>query len=767
MADKALQIKIDRINEKKALYTKRVNDARKKQRPDIEAIWLNEIKVLNEKYQRLMAEEAKKKENKPAPEPLTSAKKERKLRQITNQIQYIEKKIHIHTERGEGAAVKKQTILLEKLQQEKNKLEDDIKQLASPPPISTVSTPAIQPAPETRSISSNTQKKINAINSDITHADKMIKEYQKYNSPKAQQWIDSKNKLLAQRSQLTGGSGYIQESSQPNRQNIAAAHNTNKQVRVIDLEIAHTNKMIREYQKYNSPKASQWIQRKNELLARKRQLIHPSTQQSSGTGSVQSADVKKRLQIISLELAHTNKMVKEYQKYNSPKAHEWEDKRNALVAEKAQLEGGSQSRSTSHTNSSHTQATDRESIKAQISNLNQKAKNADTQMRVALKQGQHQQAHDLHRKRDDYNQQVKKLTAMLQGVSSGNASGGNSSSQQSHTTHSTNTSHSSNNQSSGSSSSSSSHSSGTADALEKSIAHKYLHTRNFTDEHAYMSLLDELVSQPKYKHLASAKETLYDVTHASKLPAKGSVINQPFLRDCFKIKISGARLENYTINDTIFDTDFPRAFNEKVDRINPLVGPAPKLKHYEYLAHRDAIQLIPSDRSITKYHSQFAGAQIRDIVIKNVKIHSKGPLQGLFASDGSFKNIHLENISIETNSAHQIAILGLLSGTLDLSGKGGKAMHVKLLPLRLGGGNNIYINSFSRSSSYQYGKVSSGNSNAVISDDRQNMKKRGTYYQNFDMDAFFAAMRRSDPNANIFTRIKEAAQSAGTVIKTI
>ena len=127
----------------------------------------------------------------------------------------------------------------------------------------------------------------------------------------------------------------------------------------------------------------------------------------------------------------------------------------------------------------------------------------------------------------------------------------------------------------------------------------------------------------------------------------------------------------------------------------------------------------------------------------------------------------MENITVQTNSAHQIAILGLLSGTLDLSSPNGNPIHVNLLPLRLAGGHNIYINSFSRSSSYQYGRVDAGRSNAVINDNRRNMKKRGTYYKNFNMDDFFAAMRRADQNSNIIMRIKEAAKQAGTVAKVV
>ncbi len=780
MANSSLQTKLNRIKEKRALYTKRVEDARQKKRPDIEKIWLDEIAVLNEEYKDLMAHQKESKnknteENKPIHTNTStntsthqlSAKDARKLRQLNNQISYIERKIAIHTERGEQAAVKKQTALLNELLQERTTLTA---------PINNNQSTTAQSASTPRALSPDQQKKLNTINADIAHTDKMIAEYQRFKSPKAEHWISRKYQLLSQKEAILAGRQPLPQTppplpTKPSIPNvprpesgdvIAAAQATNKQVRVIDLEIAHADKMIREYKKYNSPKANQWIQRKNELLARKSRITGHASQLPVST---QNADVRKRLGVIGLELAHSDKMIREYQKYNSPKANEWIDKRNDLLAEKAHLEGGTAP--TTHT-PSHTgsqapqipQATDRNAIKAQIIELNRQSKDADTKMRTALKQGNHQQANAYLQKRNQYNQQVKQLTASLTGAAIPSTT--------THTTTHTpqvNTSHASDQTTHNSGSGQ--QSAGEADALEKSIANKYLTSRNYSHEHAYMEVIDTLLKQTKYKHLTPAKETLYDVTHASKLPPAGTTINTPYIRDCFKIKVSDVRLEGYTINDTIFDTTFPNDFNKKIDRINQHVGPAPALKHYKYLAHRDAIQLIPSDRNITKYNSQFAGAKLKNITIKDIKINSKGALQGLFASDGSFENIHMENITVQTNSAHQIAILGLLSGTLDLASPNGKPIHVNLLPLRLAGGNNIYINSFSRTSSYQYGRVNAGNSNAAIADNRQKMSKRGTYYKDFNMDNFFAALRRSDSNTHILTRIKESAKMAGTLAKVI
>ncbi len=788
MATTSLQMKINRLKEKKALYKKRVEDARKKNRPDIEKIWLDEIAVLDEEYKDLTTHQTQSKsiaEDKPVSRNIStqqlSAKDARRLRQLNNQISYIERKISIHSERGEQAAVNKQTALLNKLLQERATLTANT--ATRDPQTSPAKQPKTSQAkPTPRSLTPDQQKKLNSINADLTHTDKMIAEYQRFKSPKAEHWISRKYQLLSQKEAILAGN---QPPSTPpplpnkpttpkapstqsapesvSRDAIAAAQTTNNQVRVIDLEIAHADKMIREYKKHNSPKVNQWIQRKNELLARRSRITGQRSQLSAGS---QGADSRKRLSVIALELAHTDKMIREYQKYNSPKANEWIEKRNDLLAEKALLEGRA-AQPASHQTTSHTatsqapqtpQGTDRNAIKAQITELNHKSKDADTKMRTSLKQGNHQQANEYLRKRNQYNEQVKQLTASLSGATAPSVN--------THTTPTTpttptvsTTSHSSQG--------STQQSTGQASTLEKSIANKYLTSRTYSNEHAYMEVIDTLLKQGQYKHLIPAKETLYDITHASKLPPAGTTINNPYIRDCFKIKVSNVRLEGYTINDTIFDTSFPNDFNSMIDRINQHVGPAPKLKYYKYLAHRDAIQLIPADRSITRYNSQFAGAKLKNITIKNISIRSKGALQGLFASDGSFENIHMENITVQTNSAHQIAILGLLSGTLDLASPNGEPIHVNLLPLRLAGGTNIYINSFSRTSSYQYGRVNSGNSNAAIADNRQKMTKRGTYYKDFNMEDFFAALRRSDSTTHILTRIKESAKMAGTLAKVI
>ncbi len=669
MANNSLQAKLESIKQKRALYVRRIEDARQRSRADIERIWLNEIKVLDEQYRQLKAQQVGEAQgSRQTYQP--SAQKQRKLMQLEHQIQYVEKKIGIHKSRGEAQAAQEQVVLLHQLRQQRANVMG-VSAQAEPGGASSL---ASTQSPSRQNGQVVNQAKLNAINADIVHADRMINEYQKYKSPKAQQWIDRKNQLVTQRNKLTGmGGGQKNTNTRPSASDIATAQAVNKDVRVLDFEIAHAEKMIREYKKYNSPKANQWIDRKQELLARRAQRTGKPI---SNSVNLTEEGITKRLRLIALEVRHADKVIAEYQKYNSPKQHEWIAKRKSLLAEKAQLEGrGSQSSSVPQ-------------IQPIISNNN------------------------------------------------------------------TNTSSASN-------------VNGLASTLERSIADKYYNDKRYSHEHAYREIIESLVSQAKYGDLAEAKETLYDVTNTAKLPPKGTSIDAPFIRDCFKIKVSHARLEGYTISDAIFDTDFPADFDKMIDRINPHVGHAPKLKYYKYLAHRDAIQLIPVDRSISRHNSQFAGAKLKNVTIKDVTIRSKGSLQGLFASDGAFENIHMQNISIQTNSEHQIAILGLLSGTLDVSNTAGEPIHVNLLPLRLAGGNNIYITHFSSSSSYQYEAIDTKNSDVILADNRQKMTKRGTYYTNFDIDDFFTAMKRADPATNIHVRIKAAAEQAGMVAKII
>lgn len=304
-----------------------------------------------------------------------------------------------------------------------------------------------------------------------------------------------------------------------------------------------------------------------------------------------------------------------------------------------------------------------------------------------------------------------------------------------------------------------------ASADEQTIANNYRQSRNI--ERAYTDLINALVDSSQFSNLKAAKDQLFDLNGHTMPPPAGSTINQPFIRDCFKIRTSNISLDGYTVIDGIFDTPFPATFDQKAARINALIGNAlPHLEPYKKLAHRDAFQLIPQDRNISRSWSQFAGAKMQNVSLKNIRVQSQGSLQGVFSSDGAYDNLRLKNISVTTQSAHQIAILGLLSGTLELSNTDGSTVEVNLLPLRLGGGTNIYIIGFSAGSSYQYGHVESGSSNATIHDNRRLKTKRGTYYTNFDMDTFISKIQAS-PQSNLqgfLDLIKQSAALSGDLV---
>lgn len=117
---------------------------------------------------------------------------------------------------------------------------------------------------------------------------------------------------------------------------------------------------------------------------------------------------------------------------------------------------------------------------------------------------------------------------------------------------------------------------------------------------------------------------------------------------------------------------------------------------YSRLPHRDAIQLIP--RQINQTNAQFFGATQSGVIISNNVIKSNGHLQGIFASDGLFENLIIENNNIETQSAHEITIGGMLSGEIL-----NNSANVKLYPLRIGGSHpdSFYVSTFTGGIEYQ------------------------------------------------------------------
>ena len=148
-------------------------------------------------------------------------------------------------------------------------------------------------------------------------------------------------------------------------------------------------------------------------------------------------------------------------------------------------------------------------------------------------------------------------------------------------------------------------------------------------------------------------------------------------------------------------------------------------------AHRDAIQLIPPPRyrqskkdakgnvTLIKELDQSGGTVLKDVTIKNIKIHApQAALQGIFSSDGMCQNLKLQDIEVGTKGAHTISISGVLTGCEMSNIKlyqqpGGPMPEIGLYPVRIGGNmaddGMVVIYSFAPGSDYIYGTVKQNN----------------------------------------------------------
>ncbi len=169
-----------------------------------------------------------------------------------------------------------------------------------------------------------------------------------------------------------------------------------------------------------------------------------------------------------------------------------------------------------------------------------------------------------------------------------------------------------------------------------------------------------------------------------------------FIRDFMGIRSKGDLvIKNWLIEDNVIDSDFSNDFDDLVVDINSHLSTL-AINKFKDVAHRDIIQLIPAPNNTGS--DQMAGAIMSDVeIIENI-MHSKGQLNCIFGSDGAFKNLIIKNNHIQTKGEHTISINGMLSGKItgntDLQGAPLPANKIKLLPLRIGGGANIYIIGF-------------------------------------------------------------------------
>lgn len=266
-----------------------------------------------------------------------------------------------------------------------------------------------------------------------------------------------------------------------------------------------------------------------------------------------------------------------------------------------------------------------------------------------------------------------------------------------------------------------------------------------------------------------------------------------FIRDFLQLQVSGGESadhpfivgDNYStglirdglsIMDGAIDSRFSNDFNWFVDKFNgheSVQNMSHKVAPFKYVAHRDAIQLIPYSRVI----SQLAGMTMRNVTINGNTIVSMGALQGVFATDGTFQNLHITNNSIQIGGAHVISISGMLSGKIEgntnLQGDLLSAESTRLYPLRIGGGANIYVMSFHNASGvdvgdpnyYAYEDIEG---DQQIDDRRANKdRSNASYWKNVDLPTLqllfadtYVQVRRELKAANLNIQAMKTASSS-------
>ncbi|QQZ28929.1 hypothetical protein HMY34_09270 [Thiothrix subterranea] len=229
-----------------------------------------------------------------------------------------------------------------------------------------------------------------------------------------------------------------------------------------------------------------------------------------------------------------------------------------------------------------------------------------------------------------------------------------------------------------------------------------------------------------------------------------------FIRDFMQINSQG----NLTIGDLVAVDDtvyssFAQDFDKLVNNINAYQqqrGRTHRVFPFLRMAHRDAFQLIP-DRTADGI-DRFGGAVMSNVSVSGNLLYSDGALQGIFASDGAFRNLHIRNNHLQIGGQHTISINGMLSGSImgntDIQNQPLAADKIALYPLRLGGGANIYVIGFKNKSSlsptdgryYQYDAILGV---PPACDFRRQVQARGRCYREVDMLELHTLLKRQNP----------------------
>lgn len=185
-------------------------------------------------------------------------------------------------------------------------------------------------------------------------------------------------------------------------------------------------------------------------------------------------------------------------------------------------------------------------------------------------------------------------------------------------------------------------------------------------------------------------------------------------------------------------------------------------------AHRDAIQLIPPSAQAAR-REHFAGACLDNVSIFGNIIHSVGKLQGIFGSDGLFRNLQIIGNVIDTNSQHYVSVAGLLSGWIEGNMRpDGTHCAVNLEPWRIGGnpeGKTVRVLSFA-DPAWSYvaleNLVDAETLEAgVVNDWRETAtNQRDLFLINFHYQDFRAAANAMTPLVNTVAHVKALQQLA-------
>ena len=228
-----------------------------------------------------------------------------------------------------------------------------------------------------------------------------------------------------------------------------------------------------------------------------------------------------------------------------------------------------------------------------------------------------------------------------------------------------------------------------------------------------------------------------------------------FIRDFMQVYSPGDLTigDMMIVDDTVY-SGFAQDFDQLVNSINEYQkqrGRTYRVFPFLRMAHRDAIQLIPG---ISDGINQFGGAVMSNAAVVGNLIYSDGALQGIFATDGAFRNLHIRSNALQIGGEHTISINGMLSGSImgntDINNRPLADSKIRLYPLRLGGGANVYVLGFSNKASLSRADARYYQYEAILGvpaarDFRQQVIPNGLCYRGVDMLELHALLKRQYP----------------------